>query len=270
MPETKYYIGKVYLAKAKRLMDYGENPREFLQKLQKSNLSTSKAKDTVIGMDVRALYWIYMNDINRAEALVDQVLKSDGDDVLAMQIKGFIAYKKGRYRLARWFLQQVVKRDPNSYIAFNNLGVVYKRLGDDYRAMMNFNRALMVKPRCVVALLNRGEVLLEFANYTKARKLYKTVNKIFPNNFYALVGQGIVEMSYNQSSRAIKYFRKALEQRPKFYELYRLIGECYERLKRYSDAIRYYQMYVNKVNPPENSVIRKRIIILNKKIFSKG
>lgn len=262
--DAKAYIGKVYLAKAKKLKKLGRDMQAAQMEQKAKALFDEVIKDnpdSIAGLNAMALYWLYKGDLKTSEKYVKQVLMDDPHNVVALITRGLINYLSGKIRIARWiFEQKALKEDPNSTEAWNNLGVVYYKLGHVPKAVACYLKALQANPSNQEAMMNLAAIYLNYLNYKGAYDLYSKVLKLDPENPEALIGMGTSSLGMKKYADAIKYYEQALKVNPKEYILYKRIGEIYEgNLNKLKMAIKYYEKYVALANPPQNDEIRMKI-----------
>ncbi len=247
--DAKAYIGKVYLAKAKKARKLGRTLQAQQMETKAMNLFDqviAKNPDNVAAQNAIALYWLMKKNLKEAEKYVRAVLTLDPHNVVALNTRGLINYLSGNYRIARWlFEQKALKEDPNSTEAWNNLGLVYIKMKDVPRAVECFIKALKMNPSNSEAMMNLAAIYLNYLNYKGAMQLYKKVLAMDRENPEALVGMGTSLLGMHKPKDALKYYTEALKVKPSMVILYRKIGGLYESsLNDLTKAIRYYEKYI--------------------------
>ena len=276
--DAKAFIGKIYLAKAKDLLDLGKNA-EAEQLMQKGK----KQFDEVIARDFEnvpannalALYWLLKGDPVKAEDYVKQVLTIEPQNVTALNTRGLIYLNKNELNIAQWiFEQKVLSIDPNSVEAFTNLGIVYVRNGDLPKAVANFKRSVALDSSNIAARMNLGAIYLDFMNYGPALEQYDFVLKVQPNNVEATIGAASSRFGKKDYDKAVDGYLAALKIDPRRTVLLLKVADLYyEKFGSNEDkvklAIQFYERFVKEANPPPDHRAIKLIPVL-KELLAKG
>jgi tetratricopeptide (TPR) repeat protein len=255
--DAKAFVGKIYLAKAKNLIETG--------KVAESEQLLGKAKatfDEVIAQDFEnvpannglALYWLVKGQADRAEEHVKQVLITDPENVTALNSRGLVFLQAGQLNFAEWiFKQKVLSLDPNSVEAHTNVGTVYVRTNNLPLAVKHFTTAIKLDPANVAAHLNLGKIYLEFLNYEGAKERFDSVLKLEANNVEAIVGLGTCLLGMNKFDESIASYEKAIKLDGRRVNLYEEIAKLYQKKGTkddYKKAIEFYNRHVKEGNLP--------------------
>jgi len=266
-PDAEGYVGKVYLALAKRAKEGGD-PAKATEYETKAKAIFDRIimdnPDNVTANNALALYWLYRGDRNTAEDFVKKVLMVQPRNVVALNTRGLINLMAGKLNIARWvFEEKALREDPNSSEAWTNLGLTYLKMDKTPQAVSSFEKAVEADPDNFEARMDIAAIYLDFLHYEAALHQYDAALKLVPNQVEALIGSGSCLYGLNKPEEAIERWSRALEQDPKAAVLYARIGRLWEtRLNDLDKAIAMYEKYVALANPPENDPIVARLPVL--------
>ena len=268
--DAKAFVGKVFLAKGKALLDSGKGAEaERLFSKAKLTFDEVVARDfeNVPANNGLALYHLLKGDTALAEDHVKQVLIIEPENVTALNTRGLVFLKAGQLNFAEWiFKQKVIGLDPNSVEAHTNLGTVYVRTNQLPLAVQHFSVALKLDPGNVAAHLNLGKIYLEYLNYEGARDRFESALKLEPENVEAISGLGTCQLGLNQLEAAIKSYDKTVELDGRRASLFEEIGKLYEKKGTKDDvckqAVGYYEKYIKAGQLPPTHEVSKRVLVL--------
>lgn len=208
------YIARSMLAQAQRLTEAGEFDKAKALREQAKGIS-----DSILGQDpdnpqnnvALALYWLQTGDLATAEDFVKKALRANREDTIALNIRGLINLRNGRYDIARWILEEkVLALDPANPEGWANLGMAFVSLGDLPRAVQSFKTAVTLNPNSVSARLNLGAIYLEYLNYRDAEKQYAEALKREGENLEALTGYALSLEGRRDPKKAAEIYEKVL------------------------------------------------------------
>ena len=81
---------------------------------------------------------------------------------------GLAAVNRGDWQEAVQHFTQAIKSDPNNAIAYNNRGYCYDELGDYSKAISDYTQAIKLDPKFAMAYYNRGVLYAELKDYKNA------------------------------------------------------------------------------------------------------
>ena len=140
--------------------------------------------------------------LSEAEGLYKQILQSQPNQPIALQLLGLVAHQTGNNDLAVKYISKALVIAPDYVDAHSNLGAVFQSLGRLDEAAASYGRALDLKPDYAEVHYNLGNVL---------RPLGRLVE-------------------------AVTAFEKALELRPDYGEAMNNLGSLLRYLGRYEEA----------------------------------
>lgn len=97
--------------------------------------------------------------------------------------------------------------------------------------------------------LNNG---VRSANSESLRLYRKAIDMLQPDGAMMSKLNAAIALSYHNQEEfemAIPYYQKAYDYNPDYFAAMAYIGYCYERLKNYEQARKYYELYLSKEKP---------------------
>ena len=254
------YIARSKLADAMSLAEAGEvekakQAREAARSICES--IRGQDPDNTMANNVLAQYWLDSGNLELAESFVQQVLRVNREDTIALNIRALINLHGGQNEIVRWILEEkVLLLDPSNAEAFANLGLAFVRLGDMPKAVVAFERAVKLKPNSVPARLNLGAIYMDYLNYKAAHDQYKAALGIEKDNLEALTGYALALEGVRQPQEAAKYYERVLAKDPTRKPILVRLAVIYEKAP-FNDgnkAIEYWKKFRSQANLPEQGV----------------
>lgn len=245
------YIARSLLAQANRLAEAGESDKAKSLRDQAKGIC-----DSILGQDpdnamnnvALAVYWLAADDYKLAEQFLQKALRVNREDTIALNVRGLINLKQGRYDIARWILEEkVLAIDPANPEAWGNLGMTYVQLGDLPRAVVALKNAVQLNAGSVSARLNLGAIYLEYLNYRDADRVYKEALALEPGNLEAITGYALTLEGLRNPQKAAEYYDKVLAKDPKRYAiLVRLAIMNYKYFNNSEKAVALWKQYLRE------------------------
>ena len=243
------YIARSLLAQAQRFVEAGEEGKAKALAEQAKGIC-----DSILGQDpdnamnnvALSLYWLQQNDLKLAEEFLRKSLRVNREDTIALNIRGLINLKQGKYDIARWILEEkVLAIDPANAEAWANLGMVYVNLNNLPLAVVAFKNAVQLNKSSVSARLNLGAIYLEYLNYRDAVRIYKQAIDLENNNLEGLTGYALALEGMRDPKKAAEIYEKVLAKDPKRYAiLVRLAIIYYKHFNDSDKASKMWKQYL--------------------------
>lgn len=186
--------------------------------------------------------------LQEAEALYQQVLRAEPNNVKALYFSGGLAYQEGRYGIAvdrvskaialeknvpdfhrtlglalqalgRFSeavenYQAVLRLSPGNASIYNDLGAAQQALGKLEEAAASYREALRLSPEYAKAHNNLGTALQMQGKFDEAAASYRQALALQPDYANALVNLGSVFLEEGRLPEAIRCFEQALALKP--------------------------------------------------------
>ena len=156
--------------------------------------------------------------MQRALDTLQTGLKQAPEDVGLTTVAGELYMQNGEFAKAAKFFEGAAKRDPKSAIARANLGVSRMASGDTDRAFADLESAVELDSTQYQADMLLIASHLERGNYDQALKATETLEKKQPNNPSSFYIKATVYLKKKDVPSARKYFERALELQPTFWQ----------------------------------------------------
>lgn len=150
---------------------------------------------------------------------------------------------------------------------YYELGLNYLLNADNENAQKNFIRTIKLSPDNKNAQIKLALTHELSGESDMAELIYKAIVDKYPHYIPALSNLASLYLDSHKYSDAIFVFKKMLKINPEFYRAYLGLGLCFDKLEKYTFAIRYYKKYIAaKPNSPTSKSLVGRIYeIYNKK-----
>jgi tetratricopeptide (TPR) repeat protein len=186
--------------------------------------------------------------LSSSENFLKLALRVNREDTIALNIRGLINLRQGKYDIARWILEEkVLTIDPANPEGWGNLGMAYVNLGDLPRAVVAFKTAVQLSSAAVAPRLNLGAIYLEYLNYRDAERVYKEALRLEPSNLEALTGYALTLEGRRDPKQAASYYEKVLAKDPSRHAiLVRLALIQYKHFNNADKAVELWKQYLKE------------------------
>ena len=149
---------------------------------------------------------------------------------------------------------------------YYELGLNYLLNSDNENAQRNFIRTIKLSPDNKNAQIKLALTHELSGENDMAEMIYKAIVEKYPYYIPALSNLASLYIDTNKFSEAILLFKQMLKINPDFYRAYLGIGLCFDKLEKYTFAIRYYKKYISaKPNSPTSKSLVGRICEIHSK-----
>ncbi len=216
------------------------------------------AMETGSEMIETAAKYHYAGDIDQAETLYDEILKSDPENPDALHLMGLAAHQKGKSEKAVCLIEKAILHDPDRYNFHNSLGVIYEARKQPQKAFISFLQAATIKkdymeairniirirPEYYPAYFNLGVALQHAGHYEEAAKAYVRTLTIKPDFTDAYNNLGIVLHGLGKVREAIKIYNQVIKSRKDAFETYNNLAIALHDLGQVEEAIHNLQLAI--------------------------
>lgn len=136
-----------------------------------------------------------------------------------------------------------------NYLIYNNIGRCYHKLKDYDKAIGFFKKSFALSNnKYYIALYNHGLSLYEIKHKKyEAYQIFDSIINDHNNEFGpAYLSLGKYYSDINDRKSAISYFDAAIKYDPNNLDCYLLKGNCFNRLKRYSESIDCFEIIISR------------------------
>ena len=220
---------------------------------QQPNSQQSLSPSVDIEDKLRQAISLYQSDqLQQAEQICQQILRSYPQHAEAFHLLGIIAYQVGENKVAIGLITQAIEIDSNKYMFFNSLGSVLQGQGRLEESIQAFNQALKIQPQFAEAYYNKGNTLQVQGKLEEAIDAYQQAIHIQPDDAEAYSNLGVVLKEKGRLEESIQACQKALEIRPNYADAYTNLGVALRQQGRLEESIQAYQQAIHtQPNHPE-------------------
>ncbi|XP_062222555.1 anaphase-promoting complex subunit 8-like [Phragmites australis] len=188
-----------------------------------------------------------MRDLDEAEMIFEELLRSDPFRVDSMDIYSNLLYAKESLTALSFLAHRVFLTDkyrPESCCIIANY---YSLKGQHEKSVLYFQRALKLNRKYLSAWTLMGHEFVELKNTPAAIDAYRRAVDINPRDYRAWYGLGQIYEMMEMPFYALYYFRKSSHLQPNDARLWIAMAQCYESepLQMIEEAIKCYERAAN-------------------------
>lgn len=172
----------------------------------------------------RALHHHNHGQLDLAEQLYSEVLKSNPGHADALHLHGVIAHQRGIHELAIEQIQKAVALQPQNAAFLNNLGEAYRAQHLYARAVDCYRKALSVSAQDLNALNNLGIALHHMQRFQESEQAFLRALQQNPADPEVHMNLGNMLRDQGQLDKAITCYRSAIRQAPNFAPAHGWLG----------------------------------------------
>jgi tetratricopeptide (TPR) repeat protein len=183
----------------------------------------------------RALY--RQGQVVQAQAIMEEVLKSQPRHHEALHLSGLIAYRAENPRSAAELIGKAIELNPGLPAPHNNLGNALRALNQPMAAIESFDRALALNPNLAEAHFNRANALLDLNRFEAAVESYDRAIALKPTHAEAHNNRGNALAALGKQQAAIASYDRAVDLKPDYAMALNNRGVAHIALKRPDAAL---------------------------------
>lgn len=183
----------------------------------------------------RALY--RQGQVVQAQAIMEEVLKSQPRHHEALHLSGLIAYRAENPRSAAELIGKAIEINPGLPAPHNNLGNALRALNQPMAAIESFDRALALNPNLAEAHFNRANALLDLNRFEAAIESYDRAIVLKPTHAEAHSNRGNALAALGKEQAAIDSYDRAVDLKPDYAMALNNRGVACVALKRPEAAL---------------------------------
>ena len=216
-------------------------------------LALKPMDETVVSKSANLL--LADKDYEGVLSLTDGYLALDPDNLTVMPIKGLAYYLSAQYDSSTVVFKRLKDLGVDNYPLHYYLGQSLWHDGTTYAAEPELRRAWAIDSSdanlaWTIAAV-RADMYLPFDDHVKPW-LDKAAEMIRPDSaFVSRIHQQYASGYYRleRFDQAIEHYREAYRYNPSFIQALSTIAYCYERQKKYKQALEYYEKYLKFARP---------------------
>lgn len=148
------------------------------------------------------------HELHFAKRAYDKCLEQAPDDSAALNNRGSVQLRLGRFSEAEADLIRATQLDPNDDLAWANLGITQQELGRTGDAISSLRRAVTLR-KSVMHYLQLGHLLIENGDYAEAEKALSDSLELDPHNAGALLSRSHARARQGKTEEALQDLESA-------------------------------------------------------------
>ena len=180
-------------------------------------------------------------NLERAEQLYQQVIKSDANNIHALNLLGMLCVNAFRPDEAIDYITRALDLVPDNPQSHNNMGLAYKDKGDAKNAAHHFRESIKLDSENPDVFNNLGNVLRVLDKPDQAIQSYERALHIHPTFAQCWSNLSAALNEAGRHERALKAVGRAIELDPELAQAYNNRGDIYLAQACYEDALAEYR-----------------------------
>jgi superkiller protein 3 len=151
---------------------------------------------------------------------------------------GIALDKRGKFVEAVAAFQKATQLNPGAGPPFANLGLALTKLGKLGEAEAACRKAIALKPDQVDGYINLARILQRKGKPTEADAVLRSASEAVPDKrWWVLFHVGIVLMDQGELARSEAAYRKVIDLKPEYAEVYTNLGLVLQQQRKLEDAV---------------------------------
>jgi len=236
------------------------HPLRHKQNLPKDSRNTTTSSPELIEDVIRLNQSKSFSD---ALKLLEQVLKRDPENPVALREKAYAVSNLGMYKESLHWFNESIRRNPDDPVTWIQKGYALSKIGKNSDAVYCYDAAIKLDPEGAVVWRNRGFSLRKLKKYPEALQSYENALRINPQDPIAWKLKGGVLGLMKRYNEAFQATQRALDLDPNYSEAMNNMGWLHSDLARYPEAITWYDKAL-KAEPDNQRAWKQRAYCLKK------
>ena len=156
--------------------------------------------------------------IGEAEPLLQELLKSSGNNSELLHQMGVVKYFQGFYEEAIHYLSSAIKYKKNNSDYYFWRALSFGRNNDNLRAIIDYRKSLSLNANNASCIHNYAKALGREGEWQSALKQVEKAIEIRPEDPGLLVTRGFIEFKLDQLETSDHTFKKIIKSHPQNYE----------------------------------------------------
>lgn len=180
-------------------------------------------------------------DLIKAEELYRQILDTDPNQHIALQMLGVLLHQKGDNETGAVLLQKSISINPAIPDAHFNLGIMLNKLNRLEEAIASYQQAITLKPEYAEAHNNLGTIFQGLFRLDESKKHFQQALIYKPDYLEAHNNLGITLKEQGNLDEATTSFRNALSLNPNYAAAHNNLGNVFRQQDRLDEALACFQ-----------------------------
>lgn len=224
----------------------------------------------IASMMNQAVQYYQGGNLDRAEAMLKQVLQIHSRDFDALHLSGIVKGMKGDHAGATSLLKRAVAINPNDGFVQFNLAKALSESGDDAGSLQHHVKATRLAPQQPDIWVNYGRSLANLGRHADATTAYKRALDIAPNHVETLANLAASLGELARFEEALACCQKALDAQPLLANLWSNKGAVLRGLKRHDEALAAYDRALRLENNSAQAWFGKALVLNSLKRYEEA
>ena len=189
----------------------------------------------------RALALHRQGDIARAQAIYQEILRTEPHHVESLHLLGVCCAQAGRLDDALGLISEALRLRTDFVEAHFNLGNVLRELNRYEESVKSYEDAIRLKSDYLDAYMNRGNVLHDLKRYDESVQSCDEAIRLNPEYAEAYLNRGVALQDLKRHEEALKSCDEAIRLKPDYAEAYSNRGNVLRDLRRYEESVTSYE-----------------------------
>ena len=184
----------------------------------------------------KALILNYLNKPDEALNFIQNAIKQNSVDYIAINTLGLILVNLKKYMEAEKVFLEAIKINPQYVSSYNNLGHCYTLLNKREESLKYFLKAIKINPDSYESINNLANYYLENGSYEESLNYYFKAIKFNPNNSKIIYNIGNAYFHLGEDKKSEEYYKKSYLIDPGDERLQKNYSILLLKLQRYKEA----------------------------------
>jgi len=203
-----------------------------------------------------------------AEFICQTIIDNEKEDIDNISIDiAFVFIADMNIEKALYFLKIGDASNPKNIDLLFELAFCYEQLLESEKAIETYNRIINIDSFLSEAWFNLGQVYFVMLDYKKALNAYDFVLAINENDSLACLQKAHAHFQIEEFAQAIETYLDYGKMTGDNWQTHLFIGESYEKLERYDEAIEYYKLSLAEKEENYDALTGISICLLEKELF---
>jgi tetratricopeptide (TPR) repeat protein len=244
-------------ARARMYQDKGQNEKAIAD----LKAAVDLIKDDFASLATLAEQMTNAKQYDEALKLCDRVIKGSPKETLGYTLRARVRVLKDDDKGALEDLNEALKLDSNDVLALLFRSDLYDRTGKKEEAKADLDKAVRLRPDVPGVILSKAQFNARLGNFADAIRDVQLLLRSDPRNKDFRLQMAVLLQADKRPRRAIEVLTSLIEDDPKDADLYRTRGDALLSVNKHAEAIKDYEEAL-KIDPEDTGVLNNLAWVL--------